>query len=171
MRVGMIPIGSADVVGGNGDLYVVALSRLHDAHNVVGDTARTHVQPVRMEIGRVELMWKRVDHRHRIAVGRKVVDQLYPQHVAWLHAQGRAGDGALITSHEEPVAADILVGILQPQSSTQLSVHGATDLWLDEGRAGDKILPGIVRVVQAIVQVLSGLRFPASWRGRGKASH
>ncbi len=139
MRVRVIPIGPRDMVGGNGDLDVVALARFHHAHDIVGDAARTDMQSVGMKVGGVEIMRQRMVDRRRIAVGRHVVDELDAQHVARLQAQRRAGNGAFISPHIEPVAANILVGVLHAQRGVEFAIRGTADLRLDEGRSGREV--------------------------------
>jgi hypothetical protein len=60
----MVPVGAARVVRGQRDLDVVAFSRLHQPHDVVGDTARAAVRAVEMEVCVVELVRIRRSARH-----------------------------------------------------------------------------------------------------------
>ena len=123
MGVRMIPIGPRDMVGRYGDLDVVALARFHHAHDIVGDAARTDMQSMRMKIGGVELMRQRMVDRLGIAVGRHVVDKLDTQHIAGLQAQGWTRNGAFISPHIEPGAADIFIRVLHAQCRVELAIR------------------------------------------------
>ena len=97
------------------------------------------MQTVGMQIGGVEMMRQRVVDRLGIAVGRHVIDELDAQHVARLQAQRRAGSGAFVGPHIEPVAADILIGVVHAQRGVELAIGGTADLRLDEGRSGREV--------------------------------
>ena len=59
----------------DGDLDVVALARLHVRNMLSAMPSGLTCEPVRMEIGRVEVVRQVVIRRHRVAVGRQVVDE------------------------------------------------------------------------------------------------
>ena len=61
--------------------------------------------------------------RRGIAVRRDAVDEFDTQHIARLQAQGRSGDRAFISSHVEPVAANILVRVLHAQCGVELAIR------------------------------------------------
>ena len=77
--------------GRNGDLDLVGLPRLHVAQDVVGDAAGAHMQAVRVQVGRIEVIRQVVIVRLGVAIGRQVVDQVDAQHVAGPRAQRGAG--------------------------------------------------------------------------------
>jgi hypothetical protein len=91
---------------------------------------------VGMKIGGVELMRQRMVDRCLIAVGRHVIDELDAQHVARFQAQRRSWQRAFVSPHIEPVATDILIGVLHAQHGVELAIGGTADLRLDEGRSG-----------------------------------
>ena len=80
------------------------------------------MQSVGMKIGGVELMRQQMVDRCLIAVGRHVIDELDAQHIAGLQAQGRSRDCAFISSHVEPVAADIFIRVLHAQCGVELAI-------------------------------------------------
>jgi hypothetical protein len=129
--MGMVPVGAARVVRGQRDLDVVALSRHHRAHDVVGDAARAAVRPVEMEVRVVELVRMRGFAGHDIPVGRQVVDEPDLQGLARLHAQRRA-QPAFVSAQVEADAADVAIGIGAAQAGAEHAVEGAADLGLDQ---------------------------------------
>ena len=144
MRVWVIPIAPGDMVGRNGDFDIVALARLHDAHDIVGDAGRTDMQSVGMKVGSVEVMRQGMVRRRGIAIGRHVVDELDAQHIAWLYAQSGSGHGAFVHPHIEPVAADILIGVSHAQRGVERAIDGTADLRLDERRSGREVLQVLI---------------------------
>ena len=81
-------------------------------------------------------MRQRMVDRCLIAVGRHVIDELDAQHVARFQAQRRSWQRAFVSPHIEPVATDILIGVLHAQHGVELAIGGTADLRLDEGRSG-----------------------------------
>ena len=73
--------------------------------------------------------------RHRIAVRGKVVDEAYAQHIPAAQAQRWPGDGAFIGPHEQPIAAHILIGILEAKRRAQFSPSRAAHLRFGQWRA------------------------------------
>ena len=94
--MGVIPVGAARVVVGNGDRDVVALPRLHAAQDVVGIAAGADVHAMHVEVRGVEVMGQVGIERHLRPVRRQVVDQVDAEDVARLHSQRRSGDRSLI---------------------------------------------------------------------------
>jgi len=132
--VRVVPVGAARVIGRDGDLDVVALLRLHGPEDVVGDSAGAHMRTVEMEVRRVEVVRQHHVERHRVGVRRQVVKEADSQRVARPYAQGGSRDRAFVGPERQPVAADILVGIADPQGRPQLSIRRAADLRLEEWR-------------------------------------
>ena len=89
---------------------------------------------VRMEIGRVEMVRQGHVGRHRIGIRRQVVDELDAENIARPRPQGRTREIALIGPERQPIAADVLVGVSDPQVGSQLPVHRAPDLRFDQQR-------------------------------------
>src|SRR5439155_5896876 len=116
----MVPVGAARVVRGQRDLDVVALPRLHQPHDVVGDAARAAVRAVEMEVRVVELVRIGGNAGHSIAVGRQVVDEPDLQGLAGLHAQ-RRGQPAFVAAQVEAKAADVAIGVGAAQAGAQLA--------------------------------------------------
>ena len=85
----------------------------------------------------VVLKWCGKHHidRHRIGVGRQIVDEADAQDVAGPHAERRARDGSFVGSQVQAIAADLLVGIADVQGRSQFSVHRAADFRLNQRRA------------------------------------
>jgi hypothetical protein len=127
----MVPVGAARVIRGQRDLDVVAFSRLHQPHDVVGDAARAAVRAVEMQVRVVELVRIRGDGGREIAVGRQVVDEPDLQGLTRLHAQ-RRGKPAFVAAQVEAKAADVAIGIGTTQAGAQLSVRRAAGLRLDQ---------------------------------------
>ncbi len=134
MRV--IPVGAARVVARNRDLDVIAFARLHRPEDVVGDAAGIDVHAVDMEVRGVEVVRQRHVERHRVRVRRQLVLQPQAKHVARPGAEGGTRDRPFIGPQRQPVAADVLVGIADPQGGAQLAIHGAADFRFDERRPG-----------------------------------
>ncbi len=127
----MVPVGAARVVRGQRDLDVVALSRHHRAHDVVGDVTWAAVRAVEMEVRVVELVRMRGFAGHDIPVGRQVVDEPDLQGLARLHAQRRA-QPAFVSAEVEARAADVAIGIGAAQAGAEHTVDGAADPGLDQ---------------------------------------
>ena len=123
--VRMIPVRPLRVIGRNGDLDVVAVAGLHRTKDVVGDAARAHVQSVRVEVRRVDMMYLIDERRHRIAVGRQSVHHANAQYVTRANAQRRTGKRAFVGAQVQPVTADVPIRILQMQGRAQLAVDRA----------------------------------------------
>ena len=68
-------------------------------------------------------MRERVVDRLGIAVRRHVVDKLDTQHIAGLQAQGWTRNGAFISPHTEPGAADIFIRVLHAQCRVELAIR------------------------------------------------
>ena len=96
VMVGVVPVGAARVVGGDGDLDVVTLPWFHAAQDIVGVAAGTDVQTMDVDIRGVEVMRQVGIERQLRAVRRQVVDQGDAEDVTWLHAKRRSGDGSFI---------------------------------------------------------------------------
>ena len=117
MRV--IPIGAPGVIGRDADLDVVALPGLHRPEDVVGQVARTHMRAMKVKIRRIEVMRQGHVDQHRIGIGRKVVDEPDVQNIAGPNAQCRARDVSLVSAQKQPITANILVGVANPQRGLQ----------------------------------------------------
>ena len=145
MVMRMIPAGAARVVLRQRDLDVVAVSRLHRTHDVVGDAARAAVRAVKMEIRAVELVRIRGEAGLDVAVGRHVVGKPDLQRLARLHAQ------------VEAKAADVAIGVGAAQLGAEHPVGRAADFRLDQrlvhGRRSRRVRQagiGHVVVVRAV---------------------
>jgi hypothetical protein len=140
--VRMVPIGAPRMITGDGDLDIVTLPGLHRSKNVVGDAGRTDVRPVEVEIRGVEMVRQSHVERHRVQIGRQIVDEADAEGVAGPHAERRAWNRSFVRAQGQAIAADVLVGVADVQGRSQFSVRRAADFRLNEWRAIDEGSPG-----------------------------
>src|SRR5262249_10949162 len=93
--VGMVPEGATRVVARNLDQHEVSSPWLHLAEDIIGDPPRGNRQPMRVEIGRVAIVWES-SHAFLFGVRGEAVDQFNCQDVSWFHLQGRARNSTFV---------------------------------------------------------------------------
>ena len=122
MRV--IPERARRMIFRDFDTDLIVAARLHPAQYVIRDSVRVHMQAMSMNVGCIEMVRLVVVLWHVIGVWRQHVADGHVQDIAWLQAQGRADEAAVVASMRDAAAGDLAGAVFDVQDNVQFATLG-----------------------------------------------